>query len=219
MSQERIVIWGTGGHARVVADVVVCQATYTIAGFLDDLNPIDRRLSFNSAPVLGGREQLRNLAASNVKHVIIGIGNCQSRLEIAEITRYHGLNLATVIHPQAIIAKDVYVGNGSLIVAGAIINSGAEIGSNVIVNTAASVDHDCRIEDGAHICPGVRLAGNVVVGQAAWIGIGAVVIEGVRIGARSVIGAGSVVLRDIPDNTVAYGVPARVARLTDRKKG
>ena len=82
----------------------------------------------------------------------------------------------------------------------------------MIINTCASVDHECVVEEGAHVGPGVRLGGHVRVGKGTWIGIGATVKDRIRIGARAVIGAGAVVLNDIPDGVVAYGVPANVIR-------
>ena len=96
--------------------------------------------------------------------------------------------------------------------AGAVINPGSQIGQSVIINTSASVDHECVIADAAHICPGVHLAGRVQVGAATHVGIGTTVIERINIGSGSFIGAGSVVVDDIPDGVVAYGVPARVIR-------
>ena len=92
------------------------------------------------------------------------------------------------------------------------LSAGAIIRGNVIINTGASVDHDCLIDEGAHICPGVRLAGNVSVGRGTWVGIGSTVIQKVSIGQESVIGAASLVLKDIPSGVVAYGVPAKVIR-------
>jgi acetyltransferase EpsM len=97
-------------------------------------------------------------------------------------------------------------------VAGAVINPGVKLGENVIVNTCASVDPECVIEDGAHICPGIHLGGKVSVGRAIWIGIGTTVKERVTVGAGTLIGAGSVVVDDIPDNVIAYGALARVVR-------
>jgi UDP-N-acetylbacillosamine N-acetyltransferase len=93
-----------------------------------------------------------------------------------------------------------------------VINPVAQIGENVIVNTCASVDHDCVIDDGAHVAPGAHLAARVHVGRGSWVGIGSVVKEGARIGKATVIGAGSLVLNDIPDDVLAYGSPARLVR-------
>jgi acetyltransferase EpsM len=149
--------------------------------------------------------------------LIIGFGDCSARIRLAQVAKRHGFQLARAIHPSAVIAGDVVIGEGSVIAAGAVVNPGSLIGENVVINTCASIDHECRVATGAHICPGVRLAGRVSIGCAAHVGIGSIVKEGVRIGASSIIGAGSVVLRDIPDNVVAYGNPARVIRTINAK--
>ena len=86
------------------------------------------------------------------------------------------------------------------------------MGCHAIVNTCASVDHDCLIGDFTHVCPGVHLGGNVHVGQDSWIGIGSQVIQGVRIGSNVLAGAGSTIIRDVPDNAVVMGSPARIVR-------
>jgi UDP-N-acetylbacillosamine N-acetyltransferase len=211
-TQRKLVIWGASGHALVVADAVRLSGTYEIAGFLDDMHPERRGEAFCGAQVLGGAEQLDGLQERGVEHLFFAFGNCAARLKLAELVSAKGFSLATVVHPRAVVAPDVQVGAGAFIAAGAVINPGARIGANVIVNTCASVDHESIVEEGAHICPGVRLAGGVTVGRAAWVGIGASIIDHVRIGAESVIGAGAVVLKDIPDGVLAYGVPARVIK-------
>lgn len=210
--RRRIVIWGASGHAMVVADIIRLLATYEIVGFLDDVEPERQNTKFQGIPILGGREQLDKLRDSGVEFLIVGIGDCAARLELADIARGKGFSLATAIHPRAIIADDVEVGAGTMVAAGAVINPGSSIGSNVIINTCASVDHECLIADGAHVGPGVNLGGNVTVGSGSWIGIGAKVRDGIVIGARAIVGAGAVVLHDVPDETVAFGVPAKVQR-------
>ena len=210
--KPKLVIWGASGHARVVADIVRLEKTYEIVGFLDDLNPRRAQTEFGGAVVLGGKEQLDVLPRQGVNHLIVAVGDCQARLRLAALARASGFRLATGLHPRATVAADVHIGEGTVITAGAVITPGASVGENVIINTCASVDHDCVIADGVHLSPGGHLASNVLVGRAAWIGIGATVIDGVRIGAGAVIGAGSVVLHDIPDGVLAYGVPAKVIK-------
>ncbi|HEX7555273.1 MAG TPA: acetyltransferase, partial [Leptolinea sp.] len=161
---------------------------------------------------LGGEEQLDQLHEQGVNHLILGFGNCDARLKLAELIRSKGFQLVTAIHPNSIIASDVIIRPGTVIAAGAVINSGSLIGENVIINTSSSVDHECVIGDGAHICPGVHLAGKVSIGRATWVGIGSCVIDHLSIGSASLIGAGSVVVKDIPDNVVAYGNPAKVQK-------
>ncbi len=196
----------------VVADIVRLRGEYEIVGFLDDVNPARSGVDFYGAPVLGGRERLEDLRREGVEGLIFGFGDCKARLALAELARARGFRLATAIHPSAVIAADVKVGEGTVVAAGAVINPGARIGENVIVNTCASVDHECVVGDGAHVSPGVRLAGGVVVGRGAWVGIGATVVDRARIGAGAIIGAGAVVVGDIPDGVVARGIPAKVMR-------
>ncbi len=211
-AKKKLVIWGTSGHASVVTDIIRLRGDYEIVGFIDDVNPERAGSKFGGADVLGGREKLEYLRREGVEHLIFGFGDCETRLKLARLVREKGFWLATAIHPSAVVAADVVIGPGTVVAAGAVINPGATIGENVIVNTCASVDHDCRVEDGAHVCPGVRLAGNVVVGRAAWVGIGATVVDGARIGSGAIIGAGAIVVDDIPDGVVARGIPARVKR-------
>ena len=209
---RKLVIWGASGHALVVADIIRLRGDYEIVGFLDDVNPQRHGTEFCGAPVLGGQEQLDVLQRMGVKYLIFGFGDCEARLRLSKLVRAKGFCLATAIHPQAIVAADVQIGPGTVIAGGVVINPGSRIGENVIINTCTSVDHECVVEDGAHIGPGVHLGGKVVVGRAAWVGIGATVRDRVHIGAHSTIGAGAVVLDDIPDGVVAYGVPAKVVR-------
>ncbi|HVG28335.1 MAG TPA: NeuD/PglB/VioB family sugar acetyltransferase [Pyrinomonadaceae bacterium] len=211
-SSKGLVIWGASGHALVVADIIRLRGEYEIVGFIDSSDPARRGSTFCGAPVLGGEEQLGDLARLGVEHLIFGFGDCAARLRLGELVRARGFRIATAIHPRAVIAADASVGEGTVVAAGAVVNPGARIGEDVIINTAASIDHECVVEDGAHVSPGVRLAGRVSVGRGAWIGIGAVIIGGVRIGAGALIGAGAVVLEDVPDGVLAYGVPARVRR-------
>jgi acetyltransferase EpsM len=210
--KTQIVIWGTGGHALVVADIIRAGKDYALAGFLVDAE--FQRLTCDEiqASVLGGKEQLDALRRAGVSYVLVAVGDCHMRLELADMLLSKGFSLATAIHPRAVVAPSIQIGAGTVVAAGAVINPGAVIGKNVIINTGATVDHECVIEDGAHISPGAHLAGRVHIGRATWVGIGAAVINDIRIGANSVVGAGAVVVNDIPDNVVAYGVPARVVK-------
>lgn len=209
---EKLLIWGASGHSLVVVDIISLMKTYEIVGFLDNVNPQRHGTNFCGSPIIGGQEELDTYREKGVEYLIFGFGNCQARLSLSELVRSKGFSLATAIHPKATVATDVSVAPGTVIAAGAVINPEARIGENVIINTCASVDHECVLEDGVHICPGVHLGGQVTVGRATWVGIGATVIDKARIGAGSFIGAGAVVVNDIPDGVVAYGVPAKVIR-------
>jgi len=216
-SPAKLVIWGAGGHARVVADLVRRQTKYALAGFIDDAQPGRKGETFCEAKILGGRDALAQLRKQGVRKLLVAIGDNPTRLKCAAAARELGFELATVISPAADVAAGTKIGAGTVICSVAVVTPGVCLGDNVILNTACSVDHDCQIADGAHICPGAHLAGNVSVGRAAWIGIGSAVIEGIKIGDGALIGAGAAVVRDIPANVLAVGVPARVVRKLTRK--
>lgn len=209
--QIPLVIWGASGHALVVADIVRLQKSYEIIGFLDNMNPHRHGTEFCGARILGGDEQLERLLGEGINHILLGFGDCRARMELTSYLETKGFNLPTAIHPHAVVARDVILGAGTVVAAGAVINPGSRIGKSVIINTAASVDHECSIADAAHICPGVRLAGCIRVGRATQIGVGAIVIEKITIGSESVVGAGTIIVRDVPDRVVVYGNPPGIA--------
>jgi UDP-N-acetylbacillosamine N-acetyltransferase len=206
-----LLIWGAGGHAKVVADIARSSGFYSVAGFIDDVNA-DRIGQPFCGSTIYGIELLSSMRKRDIRQSVVAIGNCDARLTKGNVLKQAGFELATLIHPRATVAEDVSIGKGTIVAAGAVLNSGVAIGDSVIVNTGAIVDHDCTVGDGAHICPGVTLAGRVTIGNSAWIGIGSTVIEGVTIARCSFIGAGSLVLRSIDPCVMAYGAPARQIR-------
>ena len=207
----RILIWGASGHASVVADIVRLEGKFEIAGLIDDMNPLPHEVAFGK--VIGGRDALPRMLKDGVRHILIGIGDNAVRLRLAAIAVELGYNLAMAVHPRATLAAGAGIRAGTVVMAGAVINPGTCVGQNAIVNTGATVDHDCTLGDGVHICPGTHLAGNVAVGEGTFIGVGSAVRDRIRIGAHCVLGAGSVVVEDIPDHALVYGCPARVVRL------
>ena len=190
---------GAGGHARVIADILLASG-HPPTAFLDDAPKPNRIFDI---PVIQGLELPEPTAS-----VILAIGDNFLRATLA--SRYS--RFAVAIHPSAQVSRHAEIGPGTVVMAGAAINAGARVGAHCIINTRASVDHDCFIADFAHVAPGATLGGNVQVGTASMIGLGANVIHGLVIGANTVIGAGSTVTRDVPDNVVAFGSPARVLR-------
>jgi sugar O-acyltransferase (sialic acid O-acetyltransferase NeuD family) len=211
------VVWGASGHATVVEDCARTSGAYRIVGFIDELHPERRGDSLCGLPILGGREALEEARAAGASHVLLGVGNNAARLRIADAAEAANMLLGMVVHPAATVAGTATVERGAVIAAGAIVGPGARIGRAAIVNTSASVDHHCRVGEAAHVAPGVLMAGAAEVGRLAWIGIGSVLIEGVRVGAGAFIGAGALVLSDVPDDVVAYGLPARPIRPTPSK--
>jgi acetyltransferase EpsM len=211
-SKAKILVWGAAGHALVVTDIIRLRDEYEIVAFLDDVDSSRWGQGFAGSVVRGGRNCLPELKAEGVRNAVIAIGDCAARLRIADTAREWEFELPTVIHPAAIVARGSTLGEGTVVAAQAVINPACSVGRMAIINTSATVDHECLIADGVHIGPGARLAGRVEIGTGAWIGVGATVKDRVRVGARSIIGAGSLVLKDVPEDVVAYGVPARIIR-------
>lgn len=209
---KRVVIWGTSGHSKVVAEIISHDSRYKLVGYLDDFVEEAAINEFDSLPILGGREQLDRFKEFGIDYLVWGFGNCQAKLRLRTFLELNGIRLLTVEHARSIVSCSSKIGEGSLLAAGAIIGPDTTIGHSTIVNTGASVDHDCSLGNAVHIAPGARLAGSVSVGDGSWVGLGALVKEGVSIGAGAMIGAGALVLSDIPDGVIAYGMPAKVVR-------
>jgi sugar O-acyltransferase (sialic acid O-acetyltransferase NeuD family) len=142
-------------------------------------------------------------------HAVVAIGSPSARAAWQSLLEDRGFQLAVLVHPSAQWGRETVIGGGSVLMAGAIVNSGSRLGRGVIVNTAASIDHDCEIGDFVHVAPGARLAGGVQVGPRAHIGIGACVLQNLRIGADAVVGGGAAVVRSVAEAVTVVGVPAK----------
>lgn len=216
INKTHVVFWGASGHAKSVANALIARSDIEVAGYLDDVSPERHGKIFNGKEILGGSEQLAVLKEKGITSIILGFGHCLKRIQIGQMLIEAGFTLPAVIHPQAIIAPDATIEKGVVILAGSVIDSGCSIDNYCIINNGAIVCHDCRIGPGAHVCPGVRLAGKVSIGRGCWIGIGATIIDKIKVGDHAFIGAGSVVTKDIPSGSLACGNPARVIRNIDK---
>jgi len=209
-----VIILGAGGHGKVVADALLLEGRQ-ILGFVDP-DPAVHGLVHLGLKVLGADEVLSEYPTSDIE-LVNGIGSgrdTSARASLFERLVRRGYAFTGVFHPRATWSQFASFGAGVQLMAGCVVQVGAQIGDNVIINTAASVDHDCRIGPHVHIAPGAVLSGSVSVGAGTHVGTGARVIQGVHIGSGCTIGAGAVVIRDVPDNEIAFGVPAH---LKDKK--
>jgi sugar O-acyltransferase (sialic acid O-acetyltransferase NeuD family) len=208
-----ILVFGSSGHASVVIDCIERQESYEIAGLVDSFKPAGAMVL--GYMVLGTEAVLAEITRDRkVFGIVIAVGNNWQRAKIAARVKAAApeLQVVSAIHPGAEVARGVEIGSGSVVMAGAVVNRNARIGPFCIVNTKASVDHDSSLEEFSSVAPGGTLAGKVRVGAYTAVCLQVAVAEKCSIGPHSVIGAGSVVLNDLPDHVLAYGVPARVIR-------
>lgn len=209
-----VAIWGASGHAKVLMEFLG-ESGYAPAAFFD--NDPAARSPLEGVPLYHGEEgfrRWRGTAGAQPGACLVAIGGARGRdrLRLQALMAAHGLQPLVAVHPRAFVARNARLGAGSQVLARAVVAVEAELGEACIVNTAASVDHECRLGRGVHVAPGATLAGCVSVGDFCLIGPGAVLLPRVRIGDNVIVGAGAVVTRDIADNVVAYGNPARVVR-------
>lgn len=207
----KVILWGGTGQAKVVRPIIEYYGSKVVAVFDDTPNLPP---PFADVPIYLGREgfgrwiQTRNRAELGF---CIAIGNPHGRVRIKlhDWLVSEGLRPISVAHPTAHIAANATIGPGAQILAGAIVAEEACLGRQVIINTKASVDHECRLEDGTEVAPGATLCGLVTLQVNAWIGAGATVLPRRTIGADAIVGGGALVNRDVPPGTTVVGVPAR----------
>ena len=206
LERKDIVIFGTGGHARVLHDIALDCAVFNVIGFVAPRAGGE----FCGLPVFGDD----SLVSSGCRHGVIGIGDNHLRMQVAGAVqrRDASFEFVSLVHSSAQHLRGVQIGQGSVVMPGALLNSAVSIGAHCILNTGCVVDHDSVIEDFASIAPGAVLGGGVKVGRGTAVALGAKVIHGITIGAGSVIGAGALVLHDVAAGVLAYGSPCRTVR-------
>jgi UDP-N-acetylbacillosamine N-acetyltransferase len=213
MPMAAIVVWGAGGHAKVVAQSLRRSGRWQLEGFIDDVDASRRGEPFFGSQVLGGREALVSLAQRGVHDVVLAFGHNEMRLAIARELSAQGWEFPTIVDATALVADDAMLGEGCYVAAGAIVQPGTRIGAQAIVNTGVVVEHDNTIGEGVHLSPRACLAGHVSVGRCSWIGAGALLRDRVQVGEGVVIGMGAVVTRNVPAGVTMVGNPARLMSL------
>ena len=209
---DKIVLIGGGGHAVSVLDTLLSTKTYEIVGITD--STVNASETLLGIPYLGSDGILPELFNSGVKaaFIVVGsIGNTILRVNLYEMVRKIGFTVPVIQDPAAIVGRGCHISEGTFIGKGAVINALSEIGKMAIINSKALIEHECKIGAYCHIAPGCILGGNVHIGDNTHIGIGVTVMQGIKVGHHSMVGAGSVVLKDIAAHKKAYGNPCREA--------
>jgi sugar O-acyltransferase (sialic acid O-acetyltransferase NeuD family) len=211
---QKIIFWGATGQAKVLQECISYFDVQLVALFDNNSNLSS---PFEGVPLITGHkfcEWLKNQDPVDSLYFLVAIGGARGRdrLEIQERLELHGLKPFKVIHPTAFVAKNVKIGLGSQILAHSTICVDSIIGKACIINTAACIDHECKIGDGVHIGPGAIIAGLVEIKLCAMIGAGATILPRITIGEGAIVGAGAVVTKDVSDYAVVVGNPATVKR-------
>ena len=208
MSDNKIILAGYSGHGFVVAEAAQ-QANMPLFYYSEhtelNTNPFGLHyLGFEGKDSFEGWNEDLDF--------ILGIGDNTIRVKVAQLIKSKKKKILNVIHPTASIGQKVTIGEGNFIARNVSVNPLASMSNYCILNTGCIVEHECVINQGVHIAPGAVLAGNVTVGENTFIGANAVIKQGLKIGKNVTIGAGSVVIRDIEDNRVVVGNPAKVIK-------
>ncbi|WP_234419940.1 acetyltransferase [Priestia megaterium] len=204
----KLLIIGAGGHGKVVSEIAQLMKQWEEIAFLDDREDISEVLRI---PIVGKLADLPALR-SEYEYAFVAIGSNNARLKWTEKLSHHGFKIPILIHPSSTVSAKSSIGEGTVIMAGAVINTDAKIGRSCIINTASTIDHDCILHQGVHTSPGTHLGGTVKIGERTWICIGATIINNINIGFDSVIAAGAVVTKDVPSNVLVAGVPAVIKK-------
>jgi sugar O-acyltransferase (sialic acid O-acetyltransferase NeuD family) len=202
--KERLLIIGASGHGKVVADIALKMKKWRTIAFLDDNEDLKESLGLQ---VIGKSADIIKYVDDS--DVFVAIGNNATREKVMTQLESAGAAIPVLVHPNAVTGEQVELGAGTVVMAGAVINSCTRIGKGCIINTGATIDHDNLIEDYVHISPGVNTAGTVTVGSKAWLGIGSKISNNVNITSGCIVGAGAVVVKDITEPGTYVGVPAR----------
>lgn len=217
---KKIIIIGSGGHAKVVADIILTREKdlnedLKIIGFLDDNFKNLRYDNIFNIPILGDLNNIDNFSKNEDYFFIIAIGSNEVRKKISE--KYKELNYYTAIHPKSIISREVEIGSGTVVMANVVINPNSTIGKHCILNTSSVIEHDNELGDYVHISPNATLCGGVSIDDNSWVGAGSVVRQQIHIGKDIIVGANSVVVKDIENSCIVAGNPAKKIKEKETK--
>jgi len=202
--KKKLLLIGASGHGKVVAEIATKIGRWHEIVFIDDDINLKSALGIS---VIGNTKELGRYI--DEYEIFTAIGDNNTRTGIHSQAKTTGAEIPVLIHPEAVVGKEVTLGAGTVVMAGAVINCCTKIGEACIINTGATVDHDSVIEDFVHVSPGAHLGGTVTIGKGTWIGIGGIVSNNLNICGNCIIGAGAVVTKDITEPGTYIGIPAK----------
>jgi sugar O-acyltransferase (sialic acid O-acetyltransferase NeuD family) len=210
---ENIVLFGGGNQAHYTIDIIEKENKYNIVGIIDSIQDVgSERFGYK---ILGRQEDLKELVSKyNIYGGVISIGDNWSRYLVYQqiIQIIPNFIFVNAIHPSVILGNTTELGIGVVAMAGCIFNPKAKIGNFTFFATGAQVEHDNTIHDFASISAGSLTGGYVTLGKFSAITLGVTVLDRIEIGENTVVGAGSLVIKSLPDNVLAYGNPAKIIR-------
>ena len=211
--KKNIVIFGGGSHCLCLIDIIEAAGNYHIIGIIDSVAEIGFEIS--GYKVIGRQHELVRLTEEyKIDGGIIALGDNYSRMVVEKeiVAQAADFVFFNVIHPSAIISKSVKMGSGNVIMAGVIISVGAQMENHCIINTGSQLEHYSKMGNYSSLSAGVITGGYVELKKLSAIALGVTVFDRVTIGENTVVGSGSLVTKDLPDNVLAYGTPAKIVK-------
>lgn len=205
---KNLLILGAGGHGKVVAEAAMLTGRWDEIAFLDNDSSLSKVLGI---PVIGSFDDYLDYTTV-YSNAIVAIGNNLKRMTWLTKLEQAGYNIPVVIHPYSSVSQFCEIESGTVVMAGAVVNASSTIAKGCILNTSSSIDHDCVIGNGVHISPGVNVSGSVTVHDYSWLGVGAKIANNITIGSNTIVAAGTVVIKDVPDSVMVAGVPAQIKK-------
>lgn len=208
-----MLIIGAKGFAKEVLEIYQEKNQLTHLAFYDDINDDAKNLLYNRFPILKNKDEVAEHFNKYGNSFTIGIGNPTLRERMYDkFTNLGGQFVSTISIHARISSFDTFIGDGCNILAGSVFSNSVVLGKGCMVYYNAIITHDCVIGNFVELSPGAKVLGDVVIGSYSQIGANSTILPKLKIGENVVVGAGAVVTKDLPDNCVAVGIPAKIIK-------